>query len=189
MDPLTHAFVATALADALPMPKIGKRVTAFALFMGAVPDIDLAPAFFANFPANVLSAAPLFDPYWAVLHRGVTHSLVFAAVFGALAGWGFRRVWARSGTFRKWAGFAVLVLLSHIAIDLVSKGVDLWAPFSDARVRIASLPLIDLPTLLPVTFCFVTNRWTEWGRLRARRNAIMCLAFVAVEIAARVLLA
>ncbi len=208
MDPLTHALTGAVLADALPMPKSGRRGLFFAMFMGASPDLDLVPAFIAKLPYNLVPGEILFDSKWMYLHRGLTHSLVFAVVFGLVAGWLFWRVGAREGSFWKWSGFAVLVLLSHDFLDLLNGGVRLCWPFSGGWVVLANWQIVDPLTLAPLLICFLANhspttlwkrRWREgtlektWRcfyeragqRYGALKIAKYCLALIVTTIAIR----
>lgn len=178
MDPLTHSLVGAALVKALPMPEAGRRGLFFAMFMSAAPDLDVLPAFIAKLPGNLIPGEILFDPYWMRLHRGLTHSLFFALVFGVLAGRVFGRSW-------KWAGFAVLALLSHVLLDLLNAGVALWEPFSDAWASLGDLPVVD-PFVLPPLLCcfFACVSPSEAWRRKGRGIARWCLLFIAARCAA-----
>lgn len=211
MDPLTHALTGAALADALPLPSPGRRGLLFAMAMGAAPDLDLVPAFVAKLPHNLIPGRFLFDSSWMRLHRGITHSLFFAVVFGIAAGWIFWRLGIKKGNARCWCLIAVLALLSHAALDLLNGGVALWLPFSDEWVSWADLPVLDFPTLGLLAFCFIANRpppaWRDpigpegklekaWRNINqrvgirygTRRTARICLLIAAAIIVARILL-
>lgn len=141
MDPITHAAsgAAAALACA-PRPR-SVWVVPLAALASTFPDVD---ALFAPGPAEFLS-----------LHRGITHSL-FAAPFLGLVlaalmvswwrgrtpgAWPFRRVWA----------LATGLVALHIWLDCVTTyGTMIFQPFSDYRVRLNGVFIVDALLLLPV---------------------------------------
>ena len=208
MDPLTHALTGAVLADTLPIPDSGRRGLFFAMFMAAAPDLDVVPAFVARLPYNLIPGEILFDSKWMRLHRGLTHSLFFAIVFGLAAGWLFWRIGVRKGSPLKWSAFAVLALLSHVFLDLLNGGVALWSPFSRKWASLADLPVVDPFMLGALLICFLANhppsmlwqrKWREgtlekaWRRFSermrprygARKIAKYCLLFIGAIIAIR----
>ncbi len=212
MDPLTHALTGAALINVFPVPELRRRELLFAMFVSAAPDLDLAPAFLANLPRNLIPGALLFDPKWMHVHRGMTHSLFFAVVFGLASGWIFWRLGVRKGSPARWSVFAVLALLSHVFFDLLNGGVALWSPFSGVWVSLADLPVVDPFTLGPMLLCFLTVTqpsmlWRRRGpegslektwrcfsekaseRYSARKIAACCLLFTGAAIALRLVLA
>lgn len=116
-----------------------------AFFPNQVRPITLAVAGFCAFAPDLDVLAFHFDiPYgseWG--HRGWTHSLVFALVFGGLIGWlctgGFsRRVGEpaakAAGTLTAWL---ILSTVSHPLLDMLTnggRGCALWWPFSAERI-------------------------------------------------------
>ena len=179
------------------------------MFMAASPDLDLVPAFVAKLPHNLVPGQILFDSHWMRLHRGYTHSLCFAIVFGLAAGWTFWRLGIKSGNARCWCLLGVLALLSHVGLDLLNGGVALWLPFSDAWASWAELPVVDPVTLGILAFCFVANHplqslWERDGpegtiekawrkvnectgaRYGTRQVSRICLLLVALGVVVRI---
>jgi inner membrane protein len=69
-------------------------------------------------------------------HRGFTHSIVFALLFGAFAAFIARRFLKAPFTFAKLAVFFSLATLSHPLLDMLTdggSGAALFAPFSNER--------------------------------------------------------
>jgi inner membrane protein len=87
----------------------------------------------AMLPDADVIAFPLGIPYGHVLgHRGISHSLVFAALVGGVAAW----KWGRGPT--RWALFLhfFVVTASHGFLDAFTNGglgVAFFAPFNDTR--------------------------------------------------------
>ncbi|MCC9043773.1 metal-dependent hydrolase [Myroides sp. M-43] len=71
MDSLTQIILGAAVGNAVVGRKIGNRAILYGAIAGTIPDLDILSMFFT-------------DPITAVeIHRGFTHSIIFA-VFGAL---------------------------------------------------------------------------------------------------------
>ena len=119
---LTHPVVPFALSVFLPQGSASPRL----LFAGAVcsiiPDLDVIGFGFGIRYSDMLG------------HRGLTHSIVFAAALGALVGFTlFRNVQGSN-----WVIFLFLFssTLSHTLLDMLTNGglgVALFAPFSNER--------------------------------------------------------
>jgi len=120
----THAAAALALGTAFADDETPARFWALGAACAAVPDIDVV-------------AFSLGIPYENVLgHRGLTHSLFFAAVLASLVVLIFFRGPAvRGRTARLWAYF-FLATASHGVLDAMTNGglgVAFFAPFDDRR--------------------------------------------------------
>ncbi len=82
----------------------------------------------------------------ALGHRGVSHSLAFAAGLGALAAWGARRWLGCAG----WVAFLFVALCaaSHGLLDMCTdggRGVALFWPFTDERLFFHERPIAVSP--------------------------------------------
>lgn len=196
MDPLTHALTGAVLVRALPAPDTGRRGMLFGMVVAAAPDLDFVPAFVAALPGNLIPGSRLFDPRWELLHRGQTHSLFFAILVGAAAGWAFCRFGGGKGSPFVWSAVGALLLLSHVLLDLVNNGAALWLPFSDAWVWLGDLPVVDPFTLGPLLIWFFVSR--SWRLLRrgeetadaqrVRKLSVCCLLFIVAAVSARLVI-
>lgn len=147
MEPITHALSGAAAGCAIP----GKRrwwLPAWAALVAASPDMDV---FFIHTPVQYIE-----------YHRGITHSLAGGlglALLLALVPWLARRWnpqrWGDSPPFT-WslplAWFvAYLLILHHIWLDCQnSYGTQVFLPFSDYRVRLNTLFIVDPFLLIPL---------------------------------------
>jgi len=182
MDPLTQGV----LGAALPQAMLGRRMhigfaTAFGFLAGMAADLDIF----------ITSAT---DPLmFLVYHRHFTHSLIFipvgglacAAVFHWLIG---RR---RGVAFRHTLLACTLGYATHAPLDaMTSYGTLLFWPFSDERVSISAVSVIDpfftLPLLVLMIVALVRKKplfaavglaWAAaylslgyWQRLRAEET-------------------
>ncbi|HEX8853599.1 MAG TPA: metal-dependent hydrolase [Pyrinomonadaceae bacterium] len=120
----THAVCATAIGHLYPARRLPRRFWVLMALCSMLPDADVLGLFFGI-------------PYGHLLgHRGLTHSLAFAATVGLLcAVLAFRDV--RSRVNRAALGcFIAAATASHPLLDALTDGglgVALFAPFSAGR--------------------------------------------------------
>jgi inner membrane protein len=131
----THLLVGGATAQALPPELPRRRLAAAFALASAVPDLDVV-------------AFALGIPYVHPLgHRGFSHSLLGAALFGglvALAATGDRKLARRHLGALALAGF--LAVASHGLLDAATdagEGVGFFIPFSNERYF---FPFRPIPT-------------------------------------------
>lgn len=137
MDPVTHMLVGAVVGQVVAGRTVGFGPAAtWGAIAAELPDIDtLVSGFGGNGPLDML-----------VHHRGVTHSLWFGPVVGAIGGYLLPWSAHEPGT-RPWHWTLLLTaaLLSHPLLDLCTHyGTQLMAPFSDRRFALPALPIIDV---------------------------------------------
>lgn len=136
MDTLTHGFFGYTLFKSTQQVNKQKKQT-FALFFTAlisneIPDIDVL--------ANFTPQGEIMSQMW---HRGVTHSLFIAPLWALLiyacCRWFFH---VKEKRYYLYALFGVLV---HIVSDLFNPwGTGFFEPFSQIRITIGTIPIVDL---------------------------------------------
>ncbi|MEZ5557490.1 MAG: metal-dependent hydrolase [Pseudomonadales bacterium] len=182
MDPFSQAALGAVVGQAVGHRRLGYRAAAVGALAGALPDIDVLFSVGGDY----------FDQL--VLHRGITHSLIFAPLVGpALAA----LIWraevrraspaasaVRSGSapaavggrprLYAWMAVVTLALLSHPLLDyLTPYGTQLLLPFSNTRFAINAMPIIDpVYTLLLAAGLLLAGRWL---RTRATEVAMATL--------------
>lgn len=147
MDPVTHALSGAICVQCLPAEVRSRWMTAWGALVAASPDIDV-----------VFCRTPLQYIEW---HRGFSHSFAgtlllallcalcllwllgrekpFADARAARHGWTFRQAWL----------FSWFLLLLHVWLDAMnSYGTLVFLPFSEYRVRLSGLFILDLPLIL-----------------------------------------
>jgi len=150
MDSVTHAAAGAALLLAMPNRPATAWAVPLSMVVASLPDVDVI---FHRTPIDSL-----------LLHRGITHALPALPVFALLCALLMYPFWRRgtpgAWTFRQTALFAFLILLMHVWLDcMTSYGTLAFLPFSDYRVRLNGLFIVDLWLLVPlVTACFVARR-------------------------------
>jgi inner membrane protein len=151
MDPLTHLATGVICSQLLPGPSRWWAAAA-GTFFALLPDVDY------------------FFIYWDRLafiryHRGFTHSLV-AVPLMALAGALLGRVLGGPRWFRPLLILGIVVLLSHLLLDLAtSYGTQLLSPFSRRRFSLDWIFIIDpYFTALLLAGVIAALAFPLWGR-------------------------
>ena len=123
----SHAIAATAIGAVMVSGPSRARIWALGALRAMVPDLDVIP-----FRLGV----PYHHNHHMLGHRGLSHSLLFAAVLASVATALVLRKWPASASgLGLWAFFFVATA-SHGVLDAMTTGgfgVALFAPFSDAR--------------------------------------------------------
>lgn len=144
MDTLTHAvsgaLVYKAWTANRPSPKTRWGLP-LAMLVAASPDIDIL---FAPTPMDFL-----------LLHRGITHALAAMPLMACLAALFMFPLWKRT-TPQAWSfqqtWFLGLTLIAlHVFLDCITTyGTMIFLPFSDYRVRLNGMFIVDLWLLIPM---------------------------------------
>lgn len=142
---LTHPAVPLALSAFLPRGAASPALLVAGAACSVIPDLDVIGFGFGVSYGDVLG------------HRGLTHSILFAAALGALLTLTLFRG-ARGGD---WPVFLFLSLstLSHALLDMLTNGglgVALFAPFSNERHFFPRRPIEVSPI-------GVSSFLSEWG--------------------------
>jgi inner membrane protein len=138
----THAAPALALVPLFRTPASPARLWALGVACAAAPDLDVLAFRFGI-------------PYEHPLgHRGLSHSLPFAAGLAALACLAaYPRRRPRPDLARAWL-YLFLATASHGLLDMLTnggQGVALWSPFENGRHFFAFRP-IEASPLAPAAF-------------------------------------
>ena len=128
----THAVAALAIGTAFPKPERPARFWLLGAAGATIPDLD------------VIGYA-LGVPYDSMFgHRGITHSLAFAALYAAVCLLAFRGVPER---MRVWL-YLFLATASHGMLDAMTAGgggIAFFAPFVNERYHFPWRPILVSP--------------------------------------------
>ena len=170
MDTVTHGLTGWLVARALPDKWKGEHpaiATAVVALGSVLPDADNA-------------ASLLGSELYLRVHRGLSHSLLGISVSSLVLALLFAR-------FGKWKDpkrlflLALVGQLSHVVLDLLNAyGTQVFQPFSDARL---SLDLLFVVDLVFTGIVVAGIAWSRGGRSGGARVAMASLA-VYVGIAA-----
>jgi inner membrane protein len=160
-SPFTHAVVAATLAASYRFRPPAGTFWAVGILCAILPDLD-AVGFWLGVP---------YGSFWG--HRGITHSIAFAAVVSAVLA---RSVpgWTGTGRVRLWT-YCFLATLSHGVLDALTDGglgVAFLSPFDQGRyffpvrpIRVSSMSVRDLlgPHGLDVLRSEIVSVWIPCG--------------------------
>lgn len=142
MDTVTHLVAGALTPFAFRNAPKTRMLTAFGMIAGEFPDIDVVAGRSAE---AVLS-----------FHRGITHALIVQPAFALLLALVFHRALKKgdaSGmwTFGKTWSVALLALAVHLFLDCMTTfGTQIFLPFSDFRVALPAIYIIDPFLTLPL---------------------------------------
>ena len=119
---VTHPVVPIALTAFFPQEDVSSTVLLVGAACAVIPDLDVIGLTFGIRSPHMLG------------HRGLTHSIAFAAALGAILTYAL----FRHSQHNLWVVFVFLFVstLSHALLDMLTnggQGVALWAPFSTRR--------------------------------------------------------
>ena len=144
MDSLTQIVLGAAVGEACLGRKVGNKALLWGGIAGTIPDLDV---FFS-----------MGDPIREiVIHRGFSHSILFAVMAAPVLGWLVHRLYAKreEATWREWSWFFFWAVFTHPLLDcLTTYGTQLFYPFSEYRVSISSVFVVD--PLYTVPFLVLT---------------------------------
>lgn len=138
MDSLTQIVLGAAVGEAVLGKKVGNKAMLYGAIAGTIPDLD---TFAGNF----------FDTITAIeIHRGFTHSIVFAVIFAPVFGWLISKIESSSEvTWKNWSWLMFWGLFTHPLLDAhTTWGTQLFWPF-DLRLAYKNIFVIDPLYTLP----------------------------------------
>jgi inner membrane protein len=146
---LSHAYVALSLSSGFPARQLPRRWLLLGMACAVVPDIDVIGFQFGIHYGDLLG------------HRGITHSLAFAAVLSVLAAACVPSQNLQGTKRRILALFLFVATASHGVLDAMTNGglgVAFFAPFSSARYFLPFRPVQVSPISIAA---FFTHRGVE----------------------------
>lgn len=173
MDSLTQIVLGAAVGEAVLGKKIGNKAIILGAIAGTIPDLDVA----ANYFTDTVTALEM--------HRGFTHSIVFAVVFGLFFGW-LLSLWDKRATLKQWSWFWFLCFVTHPLLDAhTTWGTQLFWPF-DLRLEYKNIfvidPLYTLPFLIFVILAMFQKRESAKRRKFNNLGLIVSSAYMLVTI-------
>ncbi|MCZ6888815.1 MAG: metal-dependent hydrolase [Gammaproteobacteria bacterium] len=174
MDPFSQAALGAVVVQSVAHRELGLKGVIWGGLAGAFPDVD------------VLFTLPgdYFDQLQ--IHRGITHSLLFAPVAGPLMAYAIWRLEnrrsMRAPSERRlgyWMIALTLAIWSHPILDyLTPYGTQLLAPLTDQRFALNAMPIIDpVYTLLLVVGIAAAFRFKDSVNVERAAFGVLVLSF------------
>lgn len=173
MDPITHGFLGSTIAQSFTPRSLGLRLIVVGGLVAMLPDIDI-----------------IADPFVGTLeglfyHRWITHSIFFGPIVGPLLGFILWKIYGKKHSherkpfyFFTWSLILSFALLSHAFLDCsTSYGTQLFSPFSTTRIAWDAVAVID-PFYSIIVFIAVVSGIVAIKRKKislARRLALSAL--------------
>lgn len=161
MDSLTQIVLGAAVGEAVGGRKMGIKASFWGGIAGTIPDLDV---FFNGFYHPIEAA---------LIHRGFSHSILFACLFSPVFAWLLHRLYKRKYEYKTWLLLFFFGIITHPILDTFTNyGTSLLWPFP-ARLSLDSVFVIDPLYTVPFLICVVTaicmKRTAKW---RSRINRI-----------------
>jgi len=169
MDSLTQIVLGAACGEAALGRKIGNKALLFGAIGGTIPDLDVFVGSWL-FQNEIDSMA---------FHRGFMHSIVFAILaafaLGNLVHWLYNSGKRKGSTTRKdWIWLFFISIFTHPLLDSFTPyGTQLFLPFSNYRVAVNNISVVDPIYTLPFLLCLIvvmffrrtSNRRKLWTKI------------------------
>lgn len=161
MDSITQIILGASIGEAVAGKKMGAKAALWGAVAGTIPDLDV----FLNLIAHPIDAA--------LLHRGFSHSMVFAFLMGPLLGALLFRLYKRKYEQKLWIKLMFWAIITHPMLDIFTNyGTEFFWPFS-LRLTFNSVfvidPLYSIPFMICVIIALFMRRSAKW---RSRINWI-----------------
>lgn len=175
MDSLTQFVLGAAVGEAILGKKAGNKAILWGGIAGTIPDLDV---FFTM--GSALKEI--------TLHRGISHSLIFAVVMAPLLGWLINKLYKDKIGFKGWSLLFFWSIVTHPILDtFTTYGTQLFLPFSDYRAGINNIFIIDFVYTVPLMICVIAclfinhenskrRKWNNFGLIFT--SAYMLLSLV-----------
>ena len=156
MDSLTQIVLGAAVGEAVLGKKIGNKAMLLGAIAGTIPDFDVAAGFFTD----TVSALEI--------HRGFTHSIVFAVFVGLLFAW-MLALCDKRATLKEWWSFWFLTFVTHPLLDAhTTWGTQLFWPF-ETRLAYKNIFVIDPLYTVPFMIFLILAMLQKRGSIKRRK--------------------
>jgi inner membrane protein len=145
MDSITQAVLGAAIGEVTLGRKVGNKAIIWGAVAGTIPDLDVL---FSDFYDTVDA---LF------MHRGFSHSILFALIMSPVLGMVIHWIHKKStASFFGWSTLVFWAFFTHILLDsLTSYGTGLFVPFSDYRIELNTIAIVDVFYTVPLLLSII----------------------------------
>jgi len=178
VDSLTQIVLGASVGEAVLGKKVGNKALLWGAIAGTIPDLDV----FLNFFVTDFQAQ--------ILHRGFSHSIVFAVLGALLFSWLHVRLFKKTkATQLDWRKFYFLTLVTHPLLDChTNYGTQLFWPF-EYRVAFNNIfvadPFYTVPFLLLVLIVAFLKRTNPWRKKLNYTALAISSAYMLVTIGSK----
>ncbi|MFO7744068.1 MAG: metal-dependent hydrolase [Psychroflexus sp.] len=156
MDSLTQIVLGAAVGEVVLGKKVGNKAMVYGAIAGTIPDLDI---FIGNFYDTVTALE---------IHRGFSHSLVFAVLAAPLFGYIISRI-HKQANWKEWSLLMFWGLFTHPLLDCFTTwGTQLFWPL-DLRIAFKSIFVIDPLYTLPFLVCLIAASRLKRTSIKRRK--------------------
>lgn len=144
MDSLTQIVLGGAVGEAVLGKKVGNKAVLWGAIAGTIPDLDTIPGQFMDTVDRL------------AIHRGFSHSIIFAILLAPLLGFIVNRLHKKSkADLWDWTRLFFWAIFTHPLLDIFTTwGTQLFWPL-DWRIALHSVFVIDPLYTLPFLICLI----------------------------------
>tara|TARA_B110000046_G_scaffold186024_1_gene231540 strand:+ start:45223 stop:46236 length:1014 start_codon:yes stop_codon:yes gene_type:complete len=180
LDSLTQIVLGGAVGEAVLGKKVGNKAILWGAIGGTIPDLDTIPGLFLDTVSRL------------EIHRGFSHSIVFAILISPLLGFLISKIYRKKGE-ASWWGWTQLMfwgIFTHPLLDIFTTwGTQLLWPM-EWRIAIQSVFVIDPLYTLPFLICLVvvlflkrnSSKRRKWNRVGLAISSFYLLITVGVKL-------
>lgn len=152
MDSLTQITLGAAVGEAVLGKKVGNKAPLWGAVCGTIPDLDVL-------------VNPLFSEATQLsIHRGFSHSILFALIAAPLLGYLLSKIHKKDKVdWKSWSFLVFFAVFTHPILDAFTNyGTQLFSPFSNYQVAFNTIfvidPLYTVPFLISVIVILFLKR-------------------------------
>lgn len=168
LDSISQFVLGAAIGELVAGRKAGNKAILWGGIAGTIPDLDILLNPFIT-PLQQLS-----------VHRGYSHALLFAFVAAPLFAWPVQRLHHNSTqtSFKDWLLLFFLGIFTHPLLDAFTLyGTQLFLPFSDYRVALNTISIVDplytLPLLIGIIIAMIRRKKSPEKAAKAARVGLI----------------
>ena len=168
MDLVTQTVLGAGVGELVLGKKAGNKAIFWGAIGGIIPDLDVL---FTSFFSEVDG---LF------VHRGFSHSLIFAFILAPMLGWLIHRIHRKKMniTRREWTMLIFWSIFTHPILDyFTGYGTGAFFPFSNYRVEFGTIGIVDLFYTIPFILALLIIPFLRRTAL-LRRKLILATIFI-----------
>ena len=174
MDLLTQTVLGATVGEVVLGKKAGNKAIMWGAIGGLIPDLDVLITPFFN------EVDGLF------VHRGFTHSILFAFLLAPPLAWLVHRIHRKKMKIIKfeWMKLIFWAAFTHPILDYFTNyGTGAFTPFSDYRVEFGTIAIVDVfytaPLILVLLIIMFINRTSIFRRKLIVTTAIVTSLYLA----------
>ena len=163
MDSLTQIVLGASVGEAVLGKKVGNKAILWGAIAGTIPDLDVI---LRNFTDEISATQ---------MHRGFSHSIVFAVLIAPLLGWIAKKIHfkLKDVSFKDWTKLFFLTTVTHPLLDAhTTWGTQFFWPFN-YRLAYQNIFVVDpLYTLPFLMFLIIVMTLKKDNPKRSKFNTI-----------------